>query len=791
MKKSTKLLTIGLGAIAALNFSSCSDYTEFTEQEIKFAEYNKKYDEAFVKAFGQIDPNNGFGMDEPLQNMGWGAVTRAGDVDTRRNMWVDREGNDNPYSSNPYKTDALAHDIVIPGWPNFDGLYYGNYGGTALQHKWTAENLPNGAQPCGDVTDYEIQYVSAWFRTHRIEDPQNYREELHLSDFFIQNVSCDNDQKEYNDINNADQTGFNGANVLTGTDQGAYNNINRISGQEQVNFSLDQLGFKDMDNNWTHINNFNNQNSNYNPEEANSTPNREIKYVTASGTEWFQCHPSFSTKDATNWIDSWVLVRLTWKEKVTDENSPKYNQIIDREGYYLAFDFKADKDETRVAGDGYYSNWIVKITPGHFAPTGVAKRVMCEDLGGTFDFDFNDVVFDIAKDGSGVPVISVQAAGGTLPVWVEKSDATPICNSNYELHKLLGAPTSQPVNVMGDYSNQHAPAIFRLNSAQGIENLHDLKIVVDNKGHKYSISGESEDRANLNYPGGNPYGSPTNKIGTEAPRAFAVPTDVKWMKELEYIDKSYPGFKYWVDDVNWTYQPSEEATPLKWYQQSKVQDDMSPVTSYMYYPGIVMKDGSPEGWKQTLPTEWTTLELADAAYTHAGEVNAFGSVWIDGYTGGASIIKNLKDNNAQMITLTVIFKSKTEYPLPEYNSSGELTNGSQLLKAILIPADMLTADEKTAHSGALMKYKGTYFNKDIIKSWRIAQLQAYAGQDENSLMKDKDFTGYTYTYAFKMTFTREQLLQTTDPEDFVDHIFLFIESPDNANVKVFNWHVHY
>lgn len=54
-------------------------------------------------------------------------------------------------------------------------------------------------------------------------------------------------------------------------------------------------------------------------------------------------------------------------------------------------------------GDGYYSNWIIKISPATLAPDPTpdpvppykVTRVMCEDLGNSHDFDFNDVVFDV------------------------------------------------------------------------------------------------------------------------------------------------------------------------------------------------------------------------------------------------------------------------------------------------------------------------------------------------------------------------------------------------------------
>ena len=788
MKKLKLFTTASLTLSALAIFSSCRDYDVISEEEMAGKHYLNQvapaYTDAFVKAFGEIDPNNGFGMDEPLQRMGWGASTRAGNpgtVLTNRNQWIERVDGSEPFSSRPYRTSALAHDIVIPGWPNFDGYYYGNHGSSVLEKAYTAaelNTLGGSIHPCGDVTDYEIQYVSAWFRTHKITDPENYREELHLSDFFIQNVSCDNDQKEYGTLSNTtNQTGWNGDNVLTGNDQGHENNITRLNNShEAVNFSLDQLGFKSMDNVWTHVNNFNNGNSNYNPEEAKTTNNREIKYITSSGTEDFRCHPSFNTDQSLEWIKSWVLVRLTWTEPGMDGKNHE------REGYYLAFDFQANKQDTKVACDGYYSNWIVKITPGHFTPTGKARRIMCEDLGGTFDFDFNDVVVDVALDASNVPVISVQAAGGTMPVYLDGRQDDP----TYELHKLLGFDVSQPVNVKGDYSNQHAPAIFR--GKTSLSTLDDLPIYVINGDAQYSLTGNRGGMSNE--VNGTHY---DDDQATEAPFAFAVPTTkVKWMKELTNIEKSYVNFSSWVMDANYTYKPSNDATPLKWYEQSKPQVDDNPTTSYVYYPGITMKDGSPTGWVQTLPDQWQTLTPIAETYTDAEAVGALGSIKIYGYEGNGSIIDNFTNQGAKMVTITVILKSDLEFAQPAYDVHGVLTNPNEVIQAILIPADKLTDDEKSAHQGKTMEYQGNYFTKDVIQSWRVAQYQNYNNPDETSqiLQGHQPAAWYTHTYALKMTFEKSQILTNPDNK-YVDNIHFFVKVPDGKNAQIFNWHVHY
>ena len=87
---------------------------------------------------------------------------------------------------------------------------------------------------------------------------------------------------------------------------------------------------------------------------------------------------------------------------------------------------------------------------------------MCEDLGSTFDFDFNDLVFDVQYtreekkvDGNWVPksdgkwdaTITLQAVGGTLPIYIENFNGTV-----HNAHELMGGTLSEsgiysPVNV--------------------------------------------------------------------------------------------------------------------------------------------------------------------------------------------------------------------------------------------------------------------------------------------------------------------------------------------------------
>lgn len=83
--------------------------------------------------------------------------------------------------------------------------------------------------------------------------------------------------------------------------------------------------------------------------------------------------------------------------------------------------------------DGYYSDWIICVTPGkpHNIETLESALLICEDLGSQ-DFDFNDIVLKLEHKRMTTPattegeeekttdklIITSMAAGGTLPAYV-------------------------------------------------------------------------------------------------------------------------------------------------------------------------------------------------------------------------------------------------------------------------------------------------------------------------------------------------------------------------------------
>lgn len=196
------------------------------------------------------------------------------------------------------------------------------------------------------------------------------------------------------------------------------------------------------------------------------------------------------------------------------------------DAYYVGFDFFANGQNRnqQVARDGKYTDWIVKVVPAMYHG---AQRIMCEDLGDTDDFDFNDVVFDVSfqvTESGAFAKLSLVAAGGTMPIELS-CNGQRIC----EVHEAFGVPTTTMVNTHTDMVRPMVQYAFKLSDRRDYTfNPDDITVTVHNteKGISYTLSANT--------------GS--------APYKICVPNTVAYTAERESIELKYPGFRDWVND---------------------------------------------------------------------------------------------------------------------------------------------------------------------------------------------------------------------------------------------------
>ena len=318
------------------------------------------------------------------------------------------------------------------------------------------------------LTEAQIATVTSWFATH--PNPQGIA--VNWSDFFVQQVSS---------------TGY-GKNMDKLTCGKAEDHINNFNGGDGS--TNDKVCY------WQDPNN-----------ESNRLYRTDkIQFMVNSSTECFGYHES----------------RGTFNQQYNDKYVIIPGSMIDSSVagmYFVGFDYnssKGDNSPENINADGYYNDWIVKITPGLYTPKG--QRIMCEDLGTTADFDFNDIVVDVYNDYSGYPggwggatIVTVRAAGGTLPATVAGKD----------IHELFGVSTKDMVNT----GIKTAPvAIFRIPQ---VNNAKDIHIMVGNDGGTWEL-----------------------KTATgAAPQKICVPNGTRWNKEYKSIVLSYPDFEKYVQNA--------------------------------------------------------------------------------------------------------------------------------------------------------------------------------------------------------------------------------------------------
>ena len=552
--------TLAAATVASLCFAACSEFDPVEDTSWNYSDEEESiinsFNENFVLRYGAIDPVHTWGFEELSAEP---AEMKTRTVYTNRNEWTASVKEDNviveyttttprqnPWDANSVIWDTEEGGLDVPGFPSdVDGKYYveGNTQDEIAVYDSQEALKATGKDrftPVGDVTQEEILYVSNWFRSN----PNPGSIEVELTDFFIQDISQDQDRISYPD---------GGYDPAKSTDVPVYNSDGTLAGYSNVAYGMDYFSVHTSAADPEHINNFNKSKANPikedNPNDPNSYGGQELRNRTIM---WWNTNGgvttdfSYHNSDDDKTHDKYVLVYLSFEGPQTG---------LHYEGYYLAFDYECKKVDnegktTTIEPDGYYSNWIVKLSPGKNIPeppTGnetKTVRVMCEDLGNTYDFDFNDLVFDVSytydeTDGvkSNIKAhITVQAAGGTLPIYI--GDVT----EEREAHHILGATTtSTPINVgNGDTRN---PATLVIDATS--TNADDIEIYVE------GITNAATTTITVL-----PKSSTTSN---RAPQKIATKTTTKWLKERQQIEWGYPKFDQWVNDkqTDWTTEKVE------------------------------------------------------------------------------------------------------------------------------------------------------------------------------------------------------------------------------------------
>lgn len=263
-----------------------------------------------------------------------------------------------------------------------------------------------------------------------------------------------------------------------------------------------------------HINNFNA--GECSPTNVDNKYSDKIMYMQGQSTKAFGYHESLGQH---YYFDHYVIIP---GEEIDPSNKYGLHGM-----FFVGFDYQAEGQAAnqQIDRDYIFNDWIVKITPGLRKGYPAVVRVMCEDLGNSHDWDWNDVVFDVSFETSWSQqhveaIITVQCAGGTLPIYIGQTTE--------EVHSLWGKPSSEVI------LHPSAPVIYRVD-------VTDMPGVV-----AYGSSNYANAR---NIPVYVKSESASNTIqANKIPQKFACPNTVAWSEELVNICKTYPEFPTWITD---------------------------------------------------------------------------------------------------------------------------------------------------------------------------------------------------------------------------------------------------
>ena len=386
------------------------------------------------------------------------------------------------------------------------------FGSTRSVIKPDMTEFPTEKAPAA-ITDAEKAYVMEWFAKE--ENKGRSEQGLPFTNFFVQNVGNNGFEKQgyfhWEDGRTEEKT------TIVGT--------------------MDKLhiGSTPHQNGTEHILDFN----------ANTTGSTAVRYIKDGSALYFGYHTPWGQD-----VDSPDGDGYYWYFKCAQIDVPGVGL-----GWYVGLSFYGKKIETRNA-DGspakweeygtqrldYCDDWVLKIVPGETTPTPPTReytiRVLGEDL--TFansasgvavteadkgaDFDFNDVVFDVAHVTSGTAEeqgtwIRLMAAGGTLPLYIgTKAD-------EYEVHNMFKVSQTTMVNTGQNAHKAKDPVEFKYSNSQ--VNAKDIPIIVIKNDIEFRLSAQR--------------GEPASKIAVSN-------MNFDWADERQSIKERYPSFVKWAQE---------------------------------------------------------------------------------------------------------------------------------------------------------------------------------------------------------------------------------------------------
>ena len=503
-----KYLMTGVAALAfAATFTSCSNHDDLYNADQENLDAAQAYQKAFTERFGTIASNHTWGFGE----------TKA--------------------STRSYSDGQPYADVEGKFWARTDEQYKAQYNYkvpavlTAAQkdkvRRYFQQVQDPGGKECEEISEYFVQHV--YTGTTNTTGSQT-TEKYYDGNLTLQNCCNHMDQFSAGSMN----LHVNDYNATTSSFRDVWDGVTYQAGWPKADQSYVE--------NWNHaylhqdqimlMGNVDTQSFGYHNSMASNwdTTNYRLVYGDVI-QEWDNSTVASNGESAD--VSGMLFLGFDYEGRLdndyisiqTDGAGNRYfDGNLNMYGFRLATDADpADKKaymKGHVGGDnpmyvqgcadGYFSDWIVRIIAAEKKKEIKEEgRIICEDLGTSDDFDFNDIVFDATIYTDGTCDITILAAGGTLDVTVAGED----------IHSHTGKMTTK--------------CNYALPTKTGYSHLIDIPIVVTTT----NSAGEITSYALHCQQGA-------------APQKICVPKTYKWCTERTHIDEAYPDFKHWVKENN-------------------------------------------------------------------------------------------------------------------------------------------------------------------------------------------------------------------------------------------------
>jgi hypothetical protein len=248
-------------------------------------------------------------------------------------------------------------------------------------------------------------------------------------------------------------------------------------------------------------------------------------------------------------------------EKFNDSNKPEAVGTVQEwlDNGYLPVYNTAGKEWAKVikCADGYFSDWIVCIAPGHKEPEPKQTfRVIAEDLNAnteSSDWDFNDVIFDVNpnEDANG----NYLTSGGTIQV---------LCAGGiYKLEIIVGGQAYEVHALFGQSKDETTGKYPMINTGADVNGLTATTISTTT-----NISTPTAIRDNIILkvykPGFETNGATLDAVLGEPACKVLVDKDYNPLRERKCItdQDAYPNFSQYIQGGN-AYSRGEK----KWWKE--------------------------------------------------------------------------------------------------------------------------------------------------------------------------------------------------------------------------------